>query len=1520
MKIKVWGARGSIPAPLKPQEVRAKIQQAILNLPDIDTGDPEAVRAYLDRLPPLLSGTAGGNTTCVEIQTGQETFIIDAGSGLRELGLELMKGPCGRGQGVLHFFFSHPHWDHIQGFPFFIPAFIPGNKLFFYSVHDLRVALDRQQQPLSFPVPLSFMQATLEFHTIQPGQAFSVGKININTLQANHPGNSYAYRFADQYASFVFASDAEYKQLDKASLAPYLDFYQGADLLFFDAQYTLREAWQKIDWGHSSALIGVEIARAAAVKKLVLVHHDPTYSDLDLLKIQQDAMAIQDQDRSRPRTEVIVAYEGLTFDLTPPGLIDLQPLPAGEQKILTSSLTLNEDNLAALERQLAPLKAENPPAGLVIDLSSTDLLTMAGLQALVRLRKEQADLPIVLAAPTPSVRQVIELAGFTDYFAIYPTPQAAQTALQALAGLKLVGQLLKGRYRIESKLGDSQFGQIFIATDIPLNRKVAVTILSSSFSQKAINQFIYQAQQIMNLNHPHIALVFDSGEERGLFYIVAELIGEPRLKDLLAAQAGHPIPAEQARAISLKIIRALEYAHSHGVIHSNLTAWNVLLAHDVKLINFGLGRMEEGRYLPDGPLALLEAAYLAPEQILGRSPGARTDLYALGVIMYELFTGQPPFVGSDSKVMEAHLKQAPRPPRELNPRLSRSLEYLILKLLAKDPDDRYATAHQTHQILSSLIISEENDPGLIPLRDPDLKPFVGRQDELNQMIALWQEVREVGTARLLLIRGEAGIGKSRLVAEFLRQAVLDPGFPVVVGHCTPFGMPYAPYAEIFVSIFKKGLVNPQKMADQAPYLVQQIPVLAPILSLEAEMTAAVSLDFRRAQQYFFETVLGILAELDPAVLFLEDAQFLDEATIALTRFLVRHGHSALLIIAAGRADEQELNGWFNVFQIDKKETIVLQPLVPPAVETYLQSLMGGPISDAVMTTIQRRSRGNPYFIEEFTRHLIEDEALIQNEAGEWEYQPVGADSARPSSLLELYVQRVAMLLESRRLEALTEPARQALTIAALIGPTFDFETWASVLGGAAQEILARDSLDEGLALRLLRPIDADQYRFEPMDMIDILTASLSGSRRQELHRQIAEVMSQREANPLLISQHYEQANMPAQTAHYLEMAGARAMAANAIDEAIAYYQRALALVESRSGYQALGNLYRQKGAAHEAGAAFEKALALAEQAGDRAGQAQILNSWALVSWMYNQYHQAHQVAEKVLNLAGVSEVERAAAQSHLGMAFWVLGRLSEAEDHCRQAVKALKAAGDEASLAGAYNRLGLAYLSRGKYSAAVEVFNQSLDIRRELGDYWGQAYCLNNLGMVAIEQGDYNQAQISFTAAQELFEEIESYDGLMTVFANQARLALRRGRVSEAQPLLDKALGQARNLTSPPSYVLGGVYLAVAQAHLQQGHWAQARAAADQALREVEPAGNLEYVALVQATLAQIHAAQGDQALAETFYQKALTLFEQIGSSGHLLRTRLSYAQFLAQQGRTGEARDLEKVTREAAAYLELQL
>ena len=1522
MKVRIWGARGSIPSPLHPEEVRAKIRQIILHLPDIDTTDAAAVDAYLEQLSPLEYGTAGGNTTCIEIQAGPETIIIDAGSGLRELGQELMKGPCGRGEGTIHLLFSHAHWDHIQGFPFFMPAFVPGNRLFIYHVHDLKSALTGQQLPLTFPVPLSYMRASLEFIPLTPQQPFFIGGVEINTIETVHPGKAYAYRLADEHGIFVFASDAEYKQLEEDSLRPYLNFYKGADVLIFDAQFTLEEVWQKkIDWGHSSALIGADIARMAGVKKLVLFHHDPTYSDAQLLDILQRTIDYQTQDAAHPPCEVAIAYEGLTFDLTPLGMVSLQTLAGGEEAVLTPSGSFDELVVASLEEQVQQFEETGWPPYLVIDLSQTETLTTAGLKALISLRKERARTVIALTNLSPNVQQVIELAGFADLFAIYPTVEAAREVLQLMASLNLPGQLLQNHYRLESRLSDSWQGTVFKATDTQLNQTVAISVLAPFLGEKTIAEFMRQAQQIMSLDHANIVRVFDVRQEQGLTYSVAEFSEPYTLHDLLAEASGQPLAAEQARAISLSIVNALEYAHSRGVLHYNLTPRHILLAPDLKLSNFGLGSMGGGRPLLELPLVLFETAYLAPEQILGQTPDARTDLYALGVVMYELFTGQPPFTGSDQEIMPAHLQQSPRPPRELNPQLSRSLEYLILKLLAKDPTERYATAHQIGQILNNLIVSVEDNAGVPAFLRADPKPLFNREVELEQLVKLWQRVRNSGAAHLLAIQGEMGIGKSKLVAEFLSRYVVQPGFSAVMGRSDEFGTPYTPYAEILAAIFNEGLVDPQTVADQAESLIRRIPGLASVLGPhQAAAASEASLSSQSSQWRFFEACQLLLAKLGPAVIFLEDAAFLDEASIALTRFLIRRSRLPLLIVAAGRSDETG-SGWVDAFQLDKKDILTLSPLPTEALKAYLVSLMGGRVSEEVVNTVEKRSHGNPYFVEEITRHLIEQGAFRQNEQGEWYYKPdKGTGALLPPTLVEVFTQRVEKLTESSQLRDLSASARQALAMAAMIGPEFDFETWVAVLRGQSQENLALDTLDEALGLRLLRQAGGDHYVFEPVDLADVLATSLPGPYQRHLHQQIAEALSQGEENPVVISHHYAEAGLVEQAARYLELAGAKAMSAHAINEAISYYNRALALAASQSSYEALGNLYRQKGASTEATQAFQQGLNLARAAGDIAGQAQILNDLAIIYWLYDHYHEAYQAAAEVLNLAGVSEIERATAQSHLGMICWMIGELDEAEKWCQKAVEILVRGSDQSRLADAYNRLGLVYASKTRLNEAEEVFMRSLEIRRELDDYWGQAYCLNNLGKVALEEGDFDQATLAFMAAQELFEEIDSPDGLLFVYTNQGRLFLRRQQAAKALQILRKALDQAKKLSKPTAYALGDVYLLLAEGCLQRHDLSHARAATHEASKLVEAAGNREYIALAQTTLARIRAMEGDAQTAETLYQKALALFEQVGSPAGRIRTQLHYAQLLRAQDQLEAAADLEQAARAEAERLGLYL
>ncbi|RMF35590.1 MAG: MBL fold metallo-hydrolase, partial [Chloroflexi bacterium] len=152
MKLKLWGTRGSIPSPVTSEIITEKIIQALLQAEGINLSDPTEVHAYVETLPFPIRGTAGGDTPCVEVRSGKNLIILDAGSGLRRLGIELMKEEFGQGKGVAHIFISHTHWDHIQGFPFFRPAFVRGNRLYIYGVHnDLEGRFRGQQNPVWFP-------------------------------------------------------------------------------------------------------------------------------------------------------------------------------------------------------------------------------------------------------------------------------------------------------------------------------------------------------------------------------------------------------------------------------------------------------------------------------------------------------------------------------------------------------------------------------------------------------------------------------------------------------------------------------------------------------------------------------------------------------------------------------------------------------------------------------------------------------------------------------------------------------------------------------------------------------------------------------------------------------------------------------------------------------------------------------------------------------------------------------------------------------------------------------------------------------------------------------------------------------------------------------------------------------------------------------------------------------------------------------------------------------------------------
>jgi phosphoribosyl 1,2-cyclic phosphodiesterase len=317
MYVKFWGTRGSIPTPLSSQAIKEKIRHALRGAAGLDLTDKVIVERYLAQLPFTAQNTAGGNTTCLEVRSGDQLLIIDAGSGLRCLGLDLMQRGFDQGNRQADMLFTHTHWDHILAWPYFQPAFVPDNRFTLHSPFpDLAERLQDQQNATFFPVPLAYMKATLEFEEIGANQWHRLGKFRVFPVRLSHPGETYGYRIEDDRSSLVLATDSEYKSLKPESTESFVRFFQDADMLIFDAQYSLTEVLDKPDWGHSSAVMGAELAHRADVKRLALFHHDPTSTDEEIWSTVELAEAYLTRRPSRGSDcEVFVAYDGLVLEI-----------------------------------------------------------------------------------------------------------------------------------------------------------------------------------------------------------------------------------------------------------------------------------------------------------------------------------------------------------------------------------------------------------------------------------------------------------------------------------------------------------------------------------------------------------------------------------------------------------------------------------------------------------------------------------------------------------------------------------------------------------------------------------------------------------------------------------------------------------------------------------------------------------------------------------------------------------------------------------------------------------------------------------------------------------------------------------------------------------------------------------------------------------------------------------------------------------------------------------------------------
>jgi phosphoribosyl 1,2-cyclic phosphodiesterase len=318
MKLKIWGSRGSIPAPFTPLELEAKVEKYLRNFCHSSFYASQDIKAFIDHEQISKGKTFGGNTTCVELKAGEQSLIIDGGSGLRLKGNELMAGPCGRGQGEVHIYMTHFHWDHVMGIPFFVPIFIPGNQIHFYGVDPkLEEVIKLAFTKPYFPVPFSALASKIHFHQLSPRQSTLIQGFEVTPYKLDHPDPCWGAKISHDGKNYAHVVDNEAKRVSVKDLGEDLPLYQNIDLMYFDAQYGFDDLLKKIDWGHSSSFIGMDLAFREKIKKVVFTHHDPMASDEQILKMMRSNNEYYKMQKPTYKNdfEWCFAYDGLEIDI-----------------------------------------------------------------------------------------------------------------------------------------------------------------------------------------------------------------------------------------------------------------------------------------------------------------------------------------------------------------------------------------------------------------------------------------------------------------------------------------------------------------------------------------------------------------------------------------------------------------------------------------------------------------------------------------------------------------------------------------------------------------------------------------------------------------------------------------------------------------------------------------------------------------------------------------------------------------------------------------------------------------------------------------------------------------------------------------------------------------------------------------------------------------------------------------------------------------------------------------------------
>jgi predicted ATPase len=866
-----------------------------------------------------------------------------------------------------------------------------------------------------------------------------------------------------------------------------------------------------------------------------------------------------------------------------------------------------------------------------------------------------------------------------------------------------------GGYEILDLLGAGGMGEVYRARDLRLKRDVALKFLQrrEALAYATIERFLREARAASALNHPNIITIHEIGDTDTGHYIVMELVAGRTVRELTKS----PMEVAAVLRIVTQIAQALAVAHAAGIVHRDIKPENIMVRSDglVKVLDFGLARVLPTELESDNRVteevtthgALLGTLrYMSPEQARGETVGTATDMFSLGVVMYELATGHHPFAAeSNVGTLNAIISHQAVAPSHLNPEISPALDSLILQVLENDPRLRPDAA----PFAASLLALTESRPSVhvAPAAPRATRHVVGRERERGELAAAFDGVA-VGHGALICVSGEPGIGKTTLVDEFLGD--LHEGDRTVLvgrGRCSERlagAEAYLPLLEVLESLIRSpsGDYFARVMKLLAPTWYAQI---APLVDTESSGSRSLP-QTANAPERFKRELAQLVHEVSrthPLILVVDDVHWMDLSSTDIFAYLAsRFDGMRVLAIVMYRPMEL-LTGHhpFVPVKLDLEargicREIALSGLGREAIQRYLAlEFPQHEFPPEFVDLIHTKTEGSPLFAFELLRYLRGKKVIVSDQ-GSWRLGDLLPDIARelPDSVRSMI---------QRQIERVDDIERRLLTTASVQGYQFDAAIVARVAGLEPVDVEERlEMLDQihGLVRRVDERELPDRtltlrYRFAHVLYQNALYLSLTPSRKAALSRAVADAILQfhREQSTSLaleLALLFEAARDFANATAYFTRAARNAARIAGFEEAVVLARRGLALIKSLPESEArdrqeldlqivlASSLIATKGyAAAETEHAYGEALSLCARVGETPQIFPVLYGRWVYYTVSGNMTKSVDIAQEFSTLAEQQKADAPRVVSHrlLGTSLAVRGDLGAARAHLERAIE-----------------------------------------------------------------------------------------------------------------------------------------------------------------------------------------------------------------------------------------------------------